>query len=273
MVRRESSMPAATRRDVATDQRDVGRLDGDVGTAADGEADVGGGQRRRVVDAVADHADLGAVRFAVCGSVPACRPAWRGRPPRSMPTSRAMWCAAASTSPVAMMVVRPRRWSRAMASRAPSRGPVGDGEQGHAAAIEGDEHRRLALLGPGVGLRPLGVDSRHVALLQQRGVADQHRARRRNWRRRRGPAGHGNRPSALALTPRARHQAVIARARKCSECRPRRRRRAARIKASSWPAPDQEVGDHRLPSVMVPVLSNTSVSSLAAVSSASPLRM
>ena len=37
---------------------DPGRLDGDVGAGADGDADVGAGQRGRVVDAVADHRHL-----------------------------------------------------------------------------------------------------------------------------------------------------------------------------------------------------------------------
>ena len=35
-----------------------GRLDRDVGAGADGDADVGAGQRRGVVHAVADHGDL-----------------------------------------------------------------------------------------------------------------------------------------------------------------------------------------------------------------------
>ena len=39
----------------AADERDVGRLDRDVGAGPDREADVGLGQRRGVVDAVADH--------------------------------------------------------------------------------------------------------------------------------------------------------------------------------------------------------------------------
>ncbi len=42
---------------VALQQRDAGALDGDVGAGAHGDADVGGGQRRRVVDAVAGHGD------------------------------------------------------------------------------------------------------------------------------------------------------------------------------------------------------------------------
>jgi hypothetical protein len=48
-------------RQFALDQRDVGGLDGDVGPGADGDADIGLLERRRVVDAVADHRDLLAV--------------------------------------------------------------------------------------------------------------------------------------------------------------------------------------------------------------------
>ena len=42
---------------VALQQRDAGALDGDVGAGAHGDADVGGGERRCVVDAVAGHGD------------------------------------------------------------------------------------------------------------------------------------------------------------------------------------------------------------------------
>ena len=43
--------------EVVAHQRDVGRFHRHVGTGAHGEGDVGGGQRRRVVDAVAGHGD------------------------------------------------------------------------------------------------------------------------------------------------------------------------------------------------------------------------
>ncbi len=42
---------------VARDERQVARLDRDVGARADREAEVGLGERRGVVDAVADHRD------------------------------------------------------------------------------------------------------------------------------------------------------------------------------------------------------------------------
>jgi len=40
---------------VVLDQNDVSRLDGDVRPGANGNADVGPRERRRVVDAIADH--------------------------------------------------------------------------------------------------------------------------------------------------------------------------------------------------------------------------
>ena len=48
---------------IALEQRDAGALDRDVGARAHGDADVGGGERRRVVDAVAGHGDLAALRL------------------------------------------------------------------------------------------------------------------------------------------------------------------------------------------------------------------
>ena len=43
--------------EVALEQRDAGALDRHVGAGAHGDADIGGRQRRRVVDAVARHGD------------------------------------------------------------------------------------------------------------------------------------------------------------------------------------------------------------------------
>ena len=45
-------------------QRDAGALDRDVGAGAHGDADVGGGERGRVVDAVARHGDDAALAAA-----------------------------------------------------------------------------------------------------------------------------------------------------------------------------------------------------------------
>ena len=45
---------------MAVDEHDVGRVDGHIRARADGDADVRARERRRVVDAVADHGDLAA---------------------------------------------------------------------------------------------------------------------------------------------------------------------------------------------------------------------
>ena len=55
---------------IALQQRHAGALDGDVGARAHGDADVGGGQRRRVVDPVAGHGDRRGPRPAA--SAPPC---------------------------------------------------------------------------------------------------------------------------------------------------------------------------------------------------------
>ena len=49
-------------------QRDAGALDGDVGAGAHGDADIGGGQRRRIVDAVAGHRDDAALARAAAAT-------------------------------------------------------------------------------------------------------------------------------------------------------------------------------------------------------------
>ena len=53
-------MAPTTSRGSLAHQDDPRRLDGHVGARADGDADVGGGQRRRVVHAVTDHGHLAA---------------------------------------------------------------------------------------------------------------------------------------------------------------------------------------------------------------------
>ncbi len=81
--------------EVALEQRDAGALDGDVGAGAHGDADIGRGQRRRVVDAVARHRDDAA--FAGAASRPprsSGRAAPRPRPRRCRAAGRppARWC-------------------------------------------------------------------------------------------------------------------------------------------------------------------------------------
>ena len=60
---------------VGAHEHDVGGLDGDVGAGADRDADVGLGERGRVVDAVADHRDLAAGLLELRRPWRPCRPA------------------------------------------------------------------------------------------------------------------------------------------------------------------------------------------------------
>jgi hypothetical protein len=53
-------------RQIALEQGDAGAFDRDVGAGAHGDADIGGGKRGRVVDAVAGHRDDPA--FAPCSA-------------------------------------------------------------------------------------------------------------------------------------------------------------------------------------------------------------
>ena len=83
------SSASATSARVAAHQRDAGGLHRDVGAGRHRDADVGGGQRRRVVDAVADHRhDL--ARGAQRAARPRpCRPAAPRRAPRRCRAARA----------------------------------------------------------------------------------------------------------------------------------------------------------------------------------------
>ena len=56
-VARERRIASAAARRSPRDEREVGGLDRDVGAGADRQAEVGLGERGRVVDAVADHRD------------------------------------------------------------------------------------------------------------------------------------------------------------------------------------------------------------------------
>lgn len=48
---------------ITADERHVSRFNGDISSGPDREADIGGGQRGRIVDSVADHADSAAGRL------------------------------------------------------------------------------------------------------------------------------------------------------------------------------------------------------------------
>ena len=73
---------------VALQQRDAGALDGDVGAGAHGDADIGRGQRRRVVDAVAGHGDHAALAPAAAATTAALSSGSTSASTSSMPSCR-----------------------------------------------------------------------------------------------------------------------------------------------------------------------------------------
>ena len=119
---------------VAPEQGDAGALDGHVGARAHGDADVGGGQRRRVVDAVAGHGHAAALGRAASRPPRPC-PAAAPRPrPRRCPACRRRPAAVVRLSPVIIT------------SRTPSA----------CSARDRLRRRRLDRVGDGRGRRPAG---------------------------------------------------------------------------------------------------------------------
>ena len=89
VARRESCMAAGTSLRTAVRMSTTSAaVDGDVRARADGDADVRAGERRRVVDAVADHGDasLRALRRRISRSLPSgSTPAITSSTPASAP--------------------------------------------------------------------------------------------------------------------------------------------------------------------------------------------
>ena len=115
--------------EVAFDQRDAGALDGDVGAGAHGDADVGRGQRRRVVDAVAGHGDDAAGAPAAFRSPRLFARGSTSASTSAMPSRLATACAVVRLSPVSMTTrnaVRRERVERCACRRLDR---VGDGDE------------------------------------------------------------------------------------------------------------------------------------------------
>ena len=115
---------------VVADEGDVGGAAGDLRSRPEGDADIGLGQRGRVVDAVTGHGDddrasgLGRPRTRAAlsaGSIWAVK--------RSMPTARATACVVAGASPLTTSRVRPSR----------GQGMDGVGGTGAEGIAQGDE--------------------------------------------------------------------------------------------------------------------------------------
>ena len=100
MVARRAAARARCR-EVALQQRDAGALDRHVGARAHGDADIGCGQRRRVVDAVAGHGDDAALRLRARATMRALVLRQHARlATSSMPSWRATASAVVRLSPV-----------------------------------------------------------------------------------------------------------------------------------------------------------------------------
>ena len=128
-VARESRIASAGGAQVAGDQRQVGGLDRDVGAGADRQAEVGLGERGRVVDAVADHRHDAALGLQPRARRRPCRRAAPRRSPRRCRPRPRPRAAVAALSPVSSTGRSPSARSDATASARRRLDGVGDDEQ------------------------------------------------------------------------------------------------------------------------------------------------
>ena len=105
------------RAQVARDERQVGRLDRDVGARADRDPEIGLRERRRVVDAVADHRD-DLARLPAGADLGHLLSGMTSASTRSIPTSAATRRPSPRPSPVSSTGVSPSAFSSLIASRA-----------------------------------------------------------------------------------------------------------------------------------------------------------
>ena len=118
IVDRDSAIAEPDQPRIAADERDVGRLDRHVRAGPDGDAEVRPGERRGVVDAVADHRDRGARPPGAARSSRPCRPGSTSAITRSagIPTWRATASAVTRASPVSSHTSMPAARSSRTAS-------------------------------------------------------------------------------------------------------------------------------------------------------------
>ncbi len=277
IVARDSAIADGDEPRVAADERDVRGLDRDVGAGADRHAEVRPGERRRVVDAVADHRDPAALGLEPRDRARPCRPGstsaitWSA----AMPTWRATASAVARASPVSSHTSRP---GRAQLARPPA---ADSALTGSAMAMHARGRRRRcatytsvapvdAAMAGGLGCERRDVDAVLAACsraLPTSTVVPVDRAARRRARRRPRSRSTWPNPSSRsrAAARRSPHPAGApspSRATRRGRADASRRRRAAATIAVTTGRP----------SVSVPVLSNTTVSIRPAASSASPPR-
>ena len=151
--RRRRQMPRAHDAvEIALQQRHAGAFHGDVGAGAHGDADIGGGQRRRVVDAVAGHGDDAALLPQAARRPCSCP---RGRTSAStsaMPSFCATALAVVALSPVSMTTRMPAALRAAIAAGVVALIGIGDGDDAGRLAVDGDEDRSGAFAAQLVGV-------------------------------------------------------------------------------------------------------------------------
>ncbi len=246
---------------VGAHEHDVGGLDRDVGAGADRDADVGLRERGRVVDAVADHRHLAALAPGARRPWPPCRPGGPRRCTSSMPSSAAIRSAVARLSPVSMTGRMPsslqRRDGGARRSRAARRRSRSARPRARRRATWTTVRPSPASSSARAG-EPVELDA--LALEQAR-VAD---ASRRPSTVASAPwPGHGLEALGRGGVEAARLGGARRSPRRAgARSRARPRRRGAARSSSSMPSAVAIATTSGSPRVSVPVLSNTTVSSV-----------
>ena len=172
MVARDRRARADDAAEIAFDQRHARALHGDIGAGAHRDADLRLGQRRRVVDAVARHGDDAAFGLASRFTAAALRSGSTSATTSSIPSSPATASAVARLSPVSMTTRNAVAPQRRIASLALPLDRIGDARCSPAALPSiADQHHRLALAAPRLGLRRQ-VARRDAERVEQRAIAD-----------------------------------------------------------------------------------------------------
>ena len=160
--------------EIAGHQRYAGALDRDVGAGAHGDADIGRGKRRRIVDAVAGHGDPAAGALQLGDDAALVLGQHLGvdlvdaEPPRHGFGGRA----AVAGRHDHLQPERAERGDR-LRRRRPDR--IGDRDDAGEPAVEGDEHDGLALLAA-LGCRRGHRLDRDMLVVHQPAVAEEHGA-------------------------------------------------------------------------------------------------
>jgi hypothetical protein len=131
---------------VTRHQHDVGALDGDIGAGADGDTDIGFGERRRIVDAVADKRHLAAPLPSATGSPPPCPSGSTSATTSSIPRRAATASAVRRLSPVIIATVQAERMQRRDRLGRSLLDRIGDGDDRREPAVDRGIERRLAFI-------------------------------------------------------------------------------------------------------------------------------